>query len=76
MYVISSIIFMVTCIDYCISMNYIFIQGIWHRVECEEDSISINVSLIVSSYAEIFCSGLQQLLWENPAFRGTYIALS
>jgi hypothetical protein len=42
-------------------------------VECEEDSISINISLIVSSYAEVFCSGLQQLLWENPMWRGPVI---
>jgi hypothetical protein len=43
--------------------------GIWHRVECLEDSFSINVSLICSSAAEVFCAGLQQLLWENPQFR-------
>jgi hypothetical protein len=30
----------------------------------------MNISLIVSSHAEIFCSGLLQLLWENPLFRG------
>ena len=42
----------------------------WHRVECLEDSLSINVSLICASYAEVFCSGLQQLLWQaSPAFR-------
>lgn len=44
--------------------------GIWHRVECLEDSIAINVSLIASSYADVFCSGLQQLLMENPIWRG------
>jgi hypothetical protein len=43
--------------------------GIWHRVECLEDSISINISLIGTSYADIVCSGLQQLLWENPQWR-------
>lgn len=43
--------------------------GIWHRVNCLEDSISINVSLTGASYAEIFCSSLQQLLWENPSWR-------
>jgi quercetin dioxygenase-like cupin family protein len=43
--------------------------GIWHRVECVEDSISINISLIAMSYADIVCSGIQQLLWENPQWR-------
>lgn len=43
--------------------------GIWHRVECLEDSISINVSLTALSYADIFCSSLQQILLENPAWR-------
>lgn len=44
--------------------------GIWHRVECTEDSISLNVSVIGSSYAEIVCCGLQQLLWKNSVWRG------
>lgn len=43
--------------------------GIWHRVECQEDSISINISLTAVSYADIFCSSLQQLLMENPMWR-------
>ena len=36
--------------------------GIWHKVECIEDSISINISLIGASYAEVFCCGLQQVI--------------
>lgn len=43
--------------------------GIWHKVECIEDSIAINISLIGASYAEVFCSGLQQLLMQNPNWR-------
>lgn len=43
--------------------------GVWHRVECLEDSISINISLISASYAELFCSSLQQLLSSYPQFR-------
>ena len=47
--------------------------GVWHKVECLEDSITINISMIASSMAEIFCSNLQQLLcsdnddfWRRP----------
>lgn len=43
--------------------------GVWHRVECIEDSISINISLTSVSYADIFCSSLQQMLLENPRWR-------
>lgn len=43
--------------------------GVWHRVECLEDSIAINISLIVSSYADLFCTALQQMLLRNPTFR-------
>ena len=43
--------------------------GIWHKVEAEEDSISMNVSLMVASYAEVFCSGLQQLILEDSKYR-------
>ena len=43
--------------------------GVWHRVECIEDSISINISLIVSSYDEIVCNSLQQLLLQNSQWR-------
>jgi ribosomal protein L16 Arg81 hydroxylase len=43
--------------------------GIWHQVECTEDSISLNISLTAVSYADIFCGHLQQLLLENPFWR-------
>eukprot|EP01040_Poterioochromonas_malhamensis_P001531 gene1531-1621_t len=45
--------------------------GIWHQVECIEDSISMNISLTSVSYADIFCNHLQQLLLENPLFRSS-----
>jgi len=38
-------------------------------VECIEDSIAINISLVGASYSEIVCSGLQQLLWGKREFR-------
>ena len=43
--------------------------GIWHQVECVEDSIAINISLISASYAEVFTTALQQLLWQDPMWR-------
>lgn len=45
--------------------------GIWHQVECLEDSISINISLTAVSYADLFCSSLQQMLMENPYWRSS-----
>lgn len=43
--------------------------GLWHKVVCLEDSISINISLTGASYAEVLCSSLQQVLMENHAWR-------
>lgn len=36
--------------------------GIWHRVECNDDSISINVSLMPMSWADVLVSALKQRL--------------
>ena len=43
--------------------------GIWHRVECGEDSISMNMSLTVATYADLVCSALHQLLSKHEDFR-------
>eukprot|EP01117_Protostelium_nocturnum_P013424 TRINITY_DN5004_c0_g1_i1.p1 TRINITY_DN5004_c0_g1~~TRINITY_DN5004_c0_g1_i1.p1 ORF type:complete len:611 (-),score=215.35 TRINITY_DN5004_c0_g1_i1:63-1895(-) len=43
--------------------------GIWHRVECEEDSISINVSLIASTWADMVTEGLRHSLWTQDEWR-------
>ena len=43
--------------------------GVWHRVVCEQDSVSMNVSLTVSSYADVVCCGLLQLLSKSNVFR-------
>lgn len=43
--------------------------GVWHQVECLEDSIAINISLSVISYADVACSALQQMMWKNPVYR-------
>jgi hypothetical protein len=37
----------------------------WHQVECLEDSLSINVSLVGSSWADLFANSLRQLLWRR-----------
>jgi ribosomal protein L16 Arg81 hydroxylase len=39
--------------------------GVFHKVECIEDSIAINISLYAASAAEVFCSALQQYLWQS-----------
>eukprot|EP00808_Paulinella_micropora_P018977 g36845.t1 len=43
--------------------------GIWHRVECTEDSLSINVSLIGLSWADFLTEQLQQQLWKSSLLR-------
>ena len=43
--------------------------GLWHRVECLEDSISINVSLVGSSLADLCGGAVQQLLWKHQGGR-------
>lgn len=50
--------------------------GVWHRVECLEDSIAINISITAASYAEVFCSGLQQLLMQSSSWRSPVSVLS
>eukprot|EP00941_MAST-03F_sp_MAST-3F-sp1_P001983 g1983.t1 len=46
-----------------------FPAGMWHRVECEEDSISINVSLKAPCWGDIVTSAFRQLLWQDDAWR-------
>lgn len=36
--------------------------GIWHRVECDEDSVSANISLVATDWSSIVCDGLKQKL--------------
>ena len=37
--------------------------GMWHAVECLEESISINISLDGMTYADLFAGALKQVLW-------------
>lgn len=46
-----------------------FPAGCWHRVECLEDSISVNLSLVGSTWADIASNIFRQQLWRNDIFR-------
>lgn len=43
--------------------------GCWHCVECLEDSISINISLVGASMADLCAGAVQQLLWKHQGGR-------
>jgi hypothetical protein len=43
--------------------------GIWHAVECVEDSITINISLKNLNVADIISSSLKHLMNSSPALR-------
>ena len=43
--------------------------GIWHAVSCDEDSISINISLIATAAADLISDAVRQLLWRTEAGR-------
>ena len=46
-----------------------FPAGMWHSVETVETGVSINVSLMAKTWAEVVCSGLQHLLWKSDDWR-------
>lgn len=48
-----------------------FPAGAWHRVECEEDSLSVNLSLLGLSWAELLADAARQRAWAVPALRAT-----
>lgn len=48
---------------------FYFPSGMWHRVECTEDSISINLSMFTTSHADIVTSALRQIMWKFPKWR-------
>merc|ERR1711939_368885 len=43
--------------------------GIYHRVECLEDSISINISMYGMTWADLFCANMKQLAWQHSILR-------
>ncbi|KAG8462201.1 hypothetical protein KFE25_011651 [Diacronema lutheri] len=51
-----------------------FPAGMWHRVECDEDSLSLNLSLIGLTYAELVADAARQLAYAAPALRALVAA--
>ena len=43
--------------------------GIWHAVSCDEDSVSINISLIATTAADLISDAVRQLLWRAESGR-------
>lgn len=46
-----------------------FPAGMWHRVECTEDSVSVNISLMPSTYGDALISSLSHSLLSDERFR-------
>ena len=49
--------------------------GAWHRVECEGTGLSLNISLVLSTRADLVADALRQILWRDPAWRAPPCAL-
>lgn len=45
--------------------------GIWHRVECSADSVSVNISLVAADWATTVTEGIKQQLWKQDEWRST-----
>ena len=50
--------------------------GAWHRVECEGTGLSLNISLVLSSRADLVADALRQILWRDAAWRAPPCALA
>jgi hypothetical protein len=48
-----------------------FPAGMWHKVECIEPGVSINVSLMATTYAHVIGQAVQHLLLERDEWRRT-----
>ena len=48
---------------------FYFPAGCWHRVECLEDGISINLSVVGTTWADIGSQAVRTLLWRNDTWR-------
>jgi len=46
-----------------------FPAGLWHRVECEEDSVSANISLVALDWSTMVTDGIRQKLWCTDEWR-------
>ena len=49
--------------------------GAWHCVECEGTGLSLNISLVLSTRADLVADALRQILWRDPAWRAPPCAL-
>jgi len=49
--------------------SFYFPAGMWHKVETVEAGVSINVSLMATNYASLFCQSLQHLLLKHDGWR-------
>ena len=43
--------------------------GVWHAVECDEDSVSINISLVATTMADVLADTVRQVMWSFPEAR-------
>ena len=43
--------------------------GVWHRVECTEDSLSMNISLIGLSWADHVADATRHAMWRHSSMR-------
>eukprot|EP00761_Pharyngomonas_kirbyi_P011226 gb/GECH01011251.1/.p1 GENE.gb/GECH01011251.1/~~gb/GECH01011251.1/.p1 ORF type:complete len:972 (+),score=284.83 gb/GECH01011251.1/:1-2916(+) len=46
-----------------------FPAGFWHSVECTEDSVSINLSLVGTTWADLLADSMRQCLWKTEEGR-------
>ena len=48
-----------------------FPAGMWHKVETIEAGVSINISLMATSYASLICQSLNHILHKDERFRAS-----
>lgn len=46
-----------------------FPAGMWHQVECEEDSVSINLSIKAMRYCDLVSSAIRQIMIQDESWR-------
>lgn len=46
-----------------------FPAGAWHAVECESESLSINISIVGLTWADIASSAIRTILWRSAGMR-------
>ncbi|GAB5362098.1 hypothetical protein AAMO2058_000769100 [Amorphochlora amoebiformis] len=46
-----------------------FPAGLWHKVECTEDSVSINISMMPSTWSDLVGDGIKHMMWRDKSWR-------